>query len=49
MKTQPESVNLPIATPTVRDDFRKSTPRLRTIHDPRLRGALVVHSASTRP
>jgi len=48
MKTQPQSVNVPAATSAVRDDFRKSIPRLRTIHDPWVRRALAVHSASTR-
>jgi hypothetical protein len=46
--TQPESANVLPTTRTVRDDIRKSTPRLRTIHDPWIRRALAVHSASTR-
>lgn len=48
MKTQPESVNVPTASRTVRDDIRKSNRRLRTIRDPWIRRALAVHSASTR-
>ena len=48
MPTQPESVNVSTAIRTVRDDVRKSNPRLRTIHDPWIRRALVVYSASTR-
>jgi hypothetical protein len=48
MKTTPESVNVLIAIRTVRDDIRKTNPRLRTIHDWWIRGALVVHSAGTR-
>jgi hypothetical protein len=48
MPTQPESVNVSTAIRTVRDDARESNPRLRTIHDPWVRRALAVHSASTR-
>jgi hypothetical protein len=48
MKTQHESVNVSTATRTVRDDIRKSNPRLRTVDDPWIRRALAVHSASTR-
>jgi hypothetical protein len=48
VKTKPESVNVSTVTRAVGDDFRKSNPRLWTIHDPWIRGALVVHSASTR-
>jgi hypothetical protein len=48
MKTQPESVNVQNAVRTVRDDIRKTNPPLRTIHDPSIRRALAVHSASTR-
>ena len=40
--------NVPTAIRTDRDDIRKSNPRLRTIHDPWIRRALAVHSASTR-
>jgi hypothetical protein len=46
--TQPESANVPPTTRTVRDDIRKSAPRLRTTDDPWIRRALVVDSASTR-
>jgi hypothetical protein len=47
MKTQPESVNVPTAARTIRDEFRKGNPRrLRTIDQ--ILGAAVVHSASTR-
>ncbi len=48
MKTQPESVNGQQTVRTVRDDIRKNNPRLRTIHDPWIRRALVVHSDGTR-
>jgi hypothetical protein len=48
MKTQSESVNVPTPTRTVRDDVRKTNPRLRNIHDPWIRRALAVHSTSTR-
>jgi integrase len=45
MQTKPQSSNDPTTNRTVRDDIRKSTPRLRTIHDPWIRRALAVHSA----
>ena len=48
MPTPPEPINVPTATRTVRDDIRKTNPRLRNIHDPWIRRALAVHSASTR-
>jgi hypothetical protein len=48
MKPKPESVNVPTTIRTVRDDIRKTQPRLRTIHDPWIRRALAVHSAGTR-
>ena len=49
MKTQPESVNVPTATRTIRDEFRMGNPRrLRSIHDPWIRSALAMHSASTQ-
>jgi hypothetical protein len=48
MKPQSKSVNVQPAIPTVNDNIRKSNPRRRTIHDPWVWGALVVHSASTR-
>jgi hypothetical protein len=49
MKTQPETVNVPIAARAIRDEFRRGNPRgLRSIHDPWIRSALAVHSASTR-
>jgi hypothetical protein len=48
MRPKPESANVPPATRTVRDDIRNNNPRLRTIHDPWIRRALAVHSASTR-
>jgi hypothetical protein len=47
MVPQHESPQLS-TTRTGRDDIRKSNPRLRTIHDPWIRRALAVHSASTR-
>jgi hypothetical protein len=34
MKTPRQSVNIPTAIHTDRDDISKSNPRLRTIHDP---------------
>ena len=46
MKTQSKSVHVP--KNNVRDDFRKSNPRLRTIHDHWVYRALAVHSAGTR-
>ena len=49
MKAQPESVNVPTGTRTIRDEFRKGNPRrLWTIDHPLIRSAAVVHSASTR-
>jgi hypothetical protein len=48
METPTQSGNNPTTSRTGRDDIRKSTPRLRTIHDPWIRRALAVHSASTR-
>jgi hypothetical protein len=48
MPTPPEPINVPTATRTVRDDIRKTNPRLRNIHDPWIRRALAVYSASTR-
>jgi len=46
MKTQTKSVHAP--KNAVRDDLRKNNPRLRTIHDPWIYSARVVHSKSTR-
>ena len=43
MKTKPESVNAQNDTRTVRDDIRKNNPRLRSIHDPWVRRAMVVY------
>jgi hypothetical protein len=48
MKTQSESPNVPTTIRPVRDDIRKSNPRLRTIRDQWIRRALAVHSAGTR-
>lgn len=48
MQTQPESANVPTTIPTVPDGIHKNNPRLRTIHDARLRGALVTYANSTR-
>jgi hypothetical protein len=48
MHTPSESINVPAAIRIFRDDVRKSNPRRRTIHDPWIRRALAVHSASTR-
>jgi hypothetical protein len=48
MKTQPEPSNTPTAIPTVRDDIRKSNPRLRTADDPWVRRAMVVSANGTR-
>jgi hypothetical protein len=46
MKTQ--SVNVPKDTRTLCNDTRTSNPHPRTIHDPRVRDALVTHARSTR-
>jgi hypothetical protein len=43
-----ESVNVSSASRIVRDDTRKSLPRLRSVNDEWVRRALLVHSASTR-
>ena len=48
MPTQPQSINDPKTSRTVRDDIRQSNPRPPTIYDAWIQGALVVHSASTR-
>jgi hypothetical protein len=45
MKTPHESVNAPTAS---RNDIRKGNPRLRRIHDPRLRNGMIVYANSTR-
>jgi hypothetical protein len=47
MPTKPNSANVPKTSCTVRDDIRHNNPRLRTIHDPWIQSALVVHSAGT--
>jgi hypothetical protein len=46
--TQSKSANTAQGVRTQRDDIRTNNPRLRTIHDPWIRRALAVHSASTR-
>jgi hypothetical protein len=48
MKTQHESVDVPKAIRTMRDDVRHNDPRLRTIHDLQFRDVLIAHSKSTR-
>jgi hypothetical protein len=48
MQTPPEPVNVPKAIRTVRDDIRMNDSRPRTIHDMRLRDALVTYAKSTR-
>jgi hypothetical protein len=48
MKTQSESVHIPKDSRTVRNDIRTSNPQPLTIHDARLRNALVTYSNSTR-
>jgi len=48
MHTQPETVNVPKAIRTVRDDIRINDSRPRTIHDMRLHDALVTYAKSTR-
>jgi hypothetical protein len=47
MRPQNESVNLPTATRTVRDDIRKS-PRRVTIHDLRDRDVFAIPARGTR-
>lgn len=48
MRTRSDSLNAPQNVRTVRDDIRASNPRLRTVHDPSIRNALVTHAKTTR-
>jgi hypothetical protein len=48
MQTQREPVNVPKVIRIVRDDICINNPRPRTIHDVRLRDALVTYAKSTR-
>jgi hypothetical protein len=48
MNSQSESVNVQKDIRTVRDDIRKNTPRLRTIHDPWIRNAMALSANPTR-
>jgi hypothetical protein len=48
MKAEPESVDVPKDTRTVRDDLRINNPYRWTIRDARLHSALVTYAHSTR-
>jgi hypothetical protein len=47
VNTQPESGNVPTPIRPVRDDIRKSSPRLRAI-DPRILNAMTVYANGTK-